>query len=128
MTRDTILVHNLEFVGHHGVYDEERHEGRRFAVDIAAHVETRGAGSSDRLGDTVDYRDLARIVLEVADGPSRHLIETLAEESCTRILDELPSVRQVELTIRKYATGVPGDPDWVGLRILRCRDADHDGG
>lgn len=118
---DRILVHNLEFVGHHGVYDEEREEGRRFAVDIAASTRTAAAGESDRLGDTVDYRDLTRIVLDVARGPSVHLIETLVEEICRRILTDLPAVEAVDLTLRKFATGVPGDPDWVGLQVRRTR-------
>lgn len=121
MTPDTILVHNLEFVGFHGVYDEERAEGRRFAIDLEARVRTAPAGRSDVLQDTVDYRDLARIVLEVAGGPSLHLIEALAERIGDRILAELPAVERVDLTLRKFATGVPGDPDWVGLRISRQR-------
>lgn len=118
---DTILVRNLEFTGFHGVYEEERREGRRFAVDIEAQTTVVQAGRSDALDDTVDYRDLARLVLEVAQGESRFLIEKLAAEMCRRILEELPAVHHVRLTLRKHATGVPGDPDWVGLRVERGR-------
>ena len=119
MSVDRILVHNLQFVGKHGVYEEERREGRSFALDIEADVATVEAGNSDELVDTVDYRDLARIALEVGHGPSMHLIEAMGERICSRILSELGGVQRVKLTIRKFATGVPGDPDWVGIVIER---------
>ncbi|MFT6395294.1 MAG: dihydroneopterin aldolase [Bradymonadia bacterium] len=118
MTYDTIAVHNLEIRGRHGVYEEERAEGRRFAFDAEVDVPAQSAGTTDALGRTVDYRDIAQIIVDVVDGPSVHLIETLAEEICARVLKEL-SVERVRLAIRKYATGVPGDPEWVGLRIER---------
>ena len=124
MRADRILVHDLEFVGRHGVYPEERSEGRRFAVDIEATVALREAGLSDTLGDTVDYRDLANIVLEVAYGPSFHLIEAMAETICARVFSELPAVQGLRLRLRKFATGVPGDPAWVGLEIERSRKTD----
>ena len=121
---NTILVHNLDFVGLHGVYEEERIEGRRFAIDIEAIVSAAPAGKSDPLDDTVDYRDLARIALEVGRGPSVHLIERLAEQICERIFAEIAAVAHLTLTIRKYATGVPGAPEWVGLRVERARGVD----
>ena len=50
-----------------------------------------------------------------------HLIETLADEISSRVLDELPPVLAVRIELRKYATGVPGDPEWVGICIERKR-------
>ena len=118
---DVIHVHNLQFVGFHGVYDEERAEGRRFAMDIDVETATVEAGHSDALGDTVDYRDVAQVAVDVMQGESVHLIETLAERICAGIFDRLPAVQTVRIAIRKYATGVPGDPEWVGLTIERRR-------
>ena len=120
MTYDTIAVHDLELRGRHGVYDEERSEGRRFAFDVEVDVPAGSLGAGDALGRTVDYRDIAQIVVAVVDGPSVHLIETLAEDICGRILAELP-VERVRLAIRKFATGVPGDPAWVGVRVERAQ-------
>ncbi|MCA8967763.1 MAG: dihydroneopterin aldolase, partial [Planctomycetes bacterium] len=51
---DIIRIHDLRRLARHGVYDEERAEGRRFAVDVEATVATAEAGRSDALGDTVD--------------------------------------------------------------------------
>ena len=120
---DSIFVHNLEFVGKHGVYEDERRDGRRFAVDVRVETATLAAGTSDALAETVDYRDLAAVVMEVGHGPSVQLIETMAEQICGRILANHRSISLVELRIRKYATGVPGEPEWVGIEVVRERGA-----
>ena len=117
---DTIQIHGLHITGFHGVYDEERAEGRRFTVDLDVDVPAHRV-ASDQLEETVDYRDVARIAVEVIEGPSVHLVETLADEISSRVLDELPPVLAVRIELRKYATGVPGDPEWVGICIERKR-------
>ncbi len=125
MTRDKstdrLLVHGLEFKGRHGVYEVERIEGNRFRVDVAVALDTRRAGSSDALGDTVDYRTVADAILSVGHGPSHHLIESLAESMASLIFERAALVVAVELTLRKYAAGVPGEPEWVGVQIRRER-------
>ena len=118
---DTILVHNLTFIGPHGYYPEERENGNRFSVDLEATVSTFAASQEDDLAKSIDYRRLASIVLEIGEGPSVFLVETLAERICAKILRDLTSVLAVEITLRKFASGVPGDPAWVGVRIKRFR-------
>ncbi len=118
---DRLFVHGLQFLGRHGVFDEERRDGRNFRVDVEADLELVRRGDGDALARTVDYRDIAEIVLEVAHGPSRHLIETLADEMAQRMLERLP-LAGVTLTLRKYADGVPGDPEWVAIRVHRTRE------
>lgn len=110
-----VFVEGLTFTGRHGVYEEERRDGRRFCVDLRVEVP---AAPRDLIGDTVDYRGLAECILSVGLGPSVELIETLA----SRILDAVFSrfaVSHAEVTVRKKATGVPGDPEWVGVREER---------
>jgi dihydroneopterin aldolase len=122
MDHDTIAIHNLEIVARHGVYDDERTEGRRFAFDVEADLRPRDPAAPDEILATVDYRDLAAAVLRAAQGPSRHLIETLAEQIAADVLAD-PRVSRVRVRVRKYATGVPGAPEWVGLAIARSRSA-----
>lgn len=118
---DTILVRNLQFHAYHGVYEEERAEGRRFAIDVEVDVLPGSAGTSDVLDDTVDYRDVAQVVVDVMRGPSAHLIEHLIDRIAVGLFERLPRVDVVRMEVRKRATGVPGDPEWVGLRVTRRR-------
>ena len=114
-----IFVESLAVVGYHGYYEEERRDGRRFVFDLEVDVPDPGDG--DQLEDTVDYRNLSSIIMRHVDGPSVKLIETLGERIIADVLDEHESVRRVSLQIRKYATGVPGDPEHVGIKLQRAR-------
>lgn len=114
-----IFVENLAVVGYHGYYEEERRDGRRFIFDLE--VDVADPGDGDALEDTVDYRDLSGIIMRHAEGESVKLIETLGERIVSDVLAEHAAVNSVALTIRKYATGVPGDPEHVGIQLQRER-------
>lgn len=116
-----VFLENLQLVAPHGVYEEERREGRTFRFDLVATVErwTR----SDDPAAILDYRRLSEIVHDVVlHGPSRNLIETLAADITDRCFADHPTIVAVSLEIRKRATGVPGDPEWVGCAISLDRD------
>lgn len=122
MSSDQIHIRGLKMVAPHGVYPEEREEGRSFRVDLDAYLRTYDAGVSDELQQTVDYRDLSSAILRVLEGPSRSLIETLAEEITEEIFQAVPPVQRVRVSVWKRALGVPGDPDEVGVTIDRQRN------
>lgn len=121
MDRDQIHIRGLHVHAPHGVYEEERIEGRSFWVDLDAYVGTSSAGESDDLAKTVDYRALTTAILSVMEGPSRNLIEALAEEIADAVLSDVPAVDQVRVSVWKRALGVPGDPERVGVTIHRHR-------
>lgn len=107
-----VLVENLTVRGRHGVFDEERAEGRVFRFDVVATLDHWPI--SDELLDTVDYRSLVEIIMGVVEGESLHLIETMAWRIVDQCFSTSPPITHVALTIRKRATGVTGDPEWVG--------------
>ncbi len=115
--RNELHVRRIEFVGHHGVGEQERAEGRRFQVDAVVTIDAVRGFSSDRLGDTVDYRKIAAIIVDEGRG-SCHLVEHLAERIATRCL-AITHVLAVDLTIYKHAPDVVGGPEWVGVRVVR---------
>lgn len=123
MSSDQIHIRGLHVVAPHGVYQEERDEGRSFTVDLDAFLGVAEAGHNDALAQTVDYRDLSTAILKVLNGPSRSLIEALAEEITAEIFNTVEPVQRVRVTVWKRALGVPGDPERVGVTIDRDRGA-----
>jgi|SRR5690554_1833908 len=121
MNSDQIHIRGLQVVAPHGVYPEEREEGRSFTVDLDAFLGVADAGQNDALAQTVDYRDLSTAILKVLHGPSRSLIEALAEEITAEIFETVAAVQRVRVTVWKRALGVPGDPERVGVTIDRHR-------
>ncbi len=114
-----IFIEQLEVTGKHGVYDEERRDGRDFRVDLEVVFDEEAAAESDELDATLDYRRLAEIVDDVFFGESRFLVEKLAGEIVDRALAAHPEVREATVEIRKHAPDVVGGPRWVGVELTR---------
>lgn len=116
-----IFVENLEFIGAHGFYEAERRDGRRFQVDLEVDIGELLAVEDDNLEHTLDYRGLAEVILAVGTGESYKLVERVGDEILTRVFEQFSQVDAADLTIRKFATEVPGDPECVGIRMQRKR-------
>ncbi len=97
----------LEVFGHHGVGEDERRAGQRFLFDVELAVPD-GAAASDRLEDTVDYREVAACIRDVSDGRQFTLLEGLAGA----VADELVRrfrVQRARVRVRKPDLGRVSD-------------------
>ncbi len=50
---DKIRIRGLEVFAHHGVYPEENTLGQKFLLNVCLYTDTRRAGLSDELQDSV---------------------------------------------------------------------------
>ena len=94
----SIEVWGMRFHGHHGVLEEERREGRRFAVDVT--LELLDEPTEDRIEAAVDYREIARCVEEEFEGQQFQLLETLGAAIADALLARFP-VRSAWVRIGK---------------------------
>lgn len=96
----TIFVHNLILTGTHGAHLSTA-KPKEFIVSIEIDVtDISDAIITDDISHVYDYRHAVAIARRVIEGPSVHLIETLA----SRIIEEIkkhPKVLCVKLTITK---------------------------
>ena len=99
-----IELAGLEVFGYHGANEEERRDGQRFLYDLE--LEVGEAGSSDRIEDAVDYREVAACVREVSEGRAFHLLEALAAAVADALLDRFP-VARVRVRVRKPDVRLP---------------------
>ena len=121
---DRILLSSIRLEGRHGVLDSERRDSQPFEVDVELYLDLRPAGLSDDIEQTADYRVAFEICRDVIGGPSRQLLETLAEEISARLLsafDEV-GVAEVVVRVRKPKVALPGPLDWSGVEIRRRRN------
>lgn len=107
-----ISLEGLEFHAFHGVYPHERESGNWFEVDLTVETELPEGAIEDNIQNTVNYEVLYRFVKEEMEKPSR-LLETVAEHIIRRVIEELPSVAQVDLKVSKIHPPIGG----------RCRKA-----
>ena len=103
----TVELHGLEVFGKHGVLDHERRDGQMFFYDIS--IEIAEAPPSDRVEDTIDYRDIADCVQKVSDGHAFQLLEALASAVADSVVERF-EVERVRVRVRKPSpAGIPAE-------------------
>jgi dihydroneopterin aldolase len=120
---DRIVLTNMVFPGRHGVGEVERASAQPFEVDVELALDLGAAGRADDLALTVDYGQVFRVCRTVVEGPSKHLIEALAEEIAERVLalGPEPGATEVVVRVRKPAVPLAGMLDHAGVEIVRRR-------
>lgn len=115
---DVIRINNMLFYAYHGVDDGERDSGQRFEVDVEMALDLRLPGQTDRLRDTVDARDVYRIVEEVVVQGEFYLVEALAESIASALLENF-SIIEVVVRVRKPFAPIPGISDGIEVEVSR---------
>jgi dihydroneopterin aldolase len=95
---DIIFLHGLEAKCVIGVWEWEQRieQTLRFDIDLGTNISV--AAQSDKLDDTLNYKAVARRVIEFCEQSRFELIETLIEKVADVILSEF-------------------DVDWVKVRL-----------
>src|SRR4030081_136901 len=116
---DRILLEGMSFQGRHGVRPAEREVPQDFKVDIEVDCDLSEPGKSDRIEDSVDYRQIRAIAKDVIEGESHNLLEALAARIAARVL-EIPRVGGVTVRIAKRPDSMQ-PIDAAAVRINRTR-------
>jgi dihydroneopterin aldolase len=98
---DKICIIDLEVFFQVGVGDEERSRPQRLLVSLEMEHDFAAAVSRDNLADTVDYHAVCQRVLTFGEGCHWHLIETLAADIASMVLEEFKP-RSVLVDVKKF--------------------------
>lgn len=108
---DKIYIRDLEFIGYHGVFEEEKKLGQKFYVSLELITNLRDAGLNDDILKTTHYGEVAKTVEKVFFSKKYDLIETLAEDIAREILLNFNLISKLKLEIKKpwAPVGIPLD-------------------
>ena len=113
---DIIFLRDLRIETVIGIYDWEREIKQTVVLDLEMGADIRRAAASDAIEDTLDYKAVAKRLIDFVGASEFGLVETLAERCAEIILDEF-DVPWVRLTLNKQGA-VSGARD-VGVIIER---------
>lgn len=99
---DRIRIERLMARTHVGFNDWEREKKQDVAITITLHADLKRACASDRVQDTVDYKEIKNRVLDLVEGRRFMLIEAMAE-AVARICLEDPRVAEVDVRVDKLS-------------------------
>jgi FolB domain-containing protein len=115
MSRDHIIIRDLEVFYAVGVTEAERAQPQRLLLTVEMTADLRGAALADDLGRTIDYFAVSQRLLRFGDGRSWKLIESLASEVAAAMLTEFRPV-QVTVEVKKFV--IP-QSRYVSVRLQR---------
>jgi len=92
---DMVYLHGLKIECIIGVFEWERRIKQAVILDLDLAVDATRAARSDRIGDALDYKAVARRVTEYVTRSEFQLVETLAERVAGLVREEfkVPWVR-----------------------------------
>jgi dihydroneopterin aldolase len=116
---DAIFVSGIEFEASHGFTAyERRNTTRRFRCHVELTCDLTSSAASDRLQDTIDYRRVCAIVMEIGTRRTFKLIEALAG-AIVESIQELYPEAGVSVTLEKLHPPCLGAPAASGVRLSR---------
>jgi D-erythro-7,8-dihydroneopterin triphosphate epimerase len=97
---DTLTIHELTARTFVGFNDWEREKKQDVRITIRLHADLRRACVTDKVDDTVDYKQIKTLVLNLVENNRFDLIEKMAEDIARTCL-ETPLVEEVDVTVNK---------------------------
>lgn len=116
---DTIFLGGLNTECIIGIWDWERRVKQKVVIDLEMAADVRRAAASDAIEDTLDYKRVAKRLLQFVGDSQFQLVETLTEKIAEIVVTEF-DVPWVRVRLNKQGA-IRGSRD-VGIQIERRRE------
>lgn len=116
MAKDTIFLRDLEMDATIGVYEWEKRIRQKVCINLEMAADITPAAASHSIDDTLDYKAVAKRIVQFVEASHYELIESLIEEVAAMLIQEF-NIPWLRITISK-PRAVRGARD-VGITIER---------
>lgn len=113
---DIVYLHDLRIDTVIGVFEWERRIKQSVILNLDMAVDVRRAAATDNIADTLDYKAVAKRLMDFVGNSQFQLVETLAERAAEIVLNEF-NISWLRLRVNKKGA-VRGAVD-VGVIIER---------
>jgi dihydroneopterin aldolase len=117
---DRILIKDAPFLCSIGIKEEEREKKQEILIDVELFTHIRGAATTDRIEDTIDYAQVHQLISEEVEKGHFNLIETLAEKIAQLVLHNF-DIERVSVKVKKPAALAHKGVRYAGVAIKRNR-------
>ena len=121
MLQTYIRLEKLRFRAFHGVLPQERTVGGDFEVTLRIGYPWQQAMESDKVGDTLDYAAVYRLVRAEMALPSQ-LLEHVAGRIVKALLRDFPQITSVDLWLTKVTPPMGADSEGAGVELHLIND------
>ena len=120
-----VEVQGLSIYTRHGVTEAEQEVGQRLVIDVGFDVPDCDAVLTDRLEDTIDYAEVADIVVLAATERSYRTLERLGHVIAERLMERF-GCDSVRVRAAKPEPPIPLAIEEVAVEVVRARNAEED--
>ena len=113
---DKILIEDLILRCIIGANDDERRDKQDVLINLTMYADISRPGESDNLDDAINYRTIAKRIIQYVESSEFFLVEALATSIARIILAEFP-VERVRVKVQKI--GAVRFSKTVGVEIER---------
>jgi len=117
MSPDVIEIRRLRVITHIGVPDAERANAQVLLVTLRMTPTRRFDDLADDISRTINYYEVSREIEALAASRPRQLIETLATDIASHLLENHP-LRHVAISIEKH---ILPNTECVAVHVERSR-------
>ena len=97
---DKIKIKDLEIFANHGVFPEENVLGQKFVVSAELYTDTRRAGRTDDLTESIHYGQVSAFIDMWLKKHTYKLLESAAENLAEELLLKYPGLKAIRLEIK----------------------------
>ncbi len=105
---DIVFIKGLKIDACHGVNDDEKIFPQPFVIDMEIGYDMTDAARSDAIEMAVSYSVVCKILTDVVKNNKFSLIEKLATECAYAVMDRIPAVQTITVTVGKPKAPVKG--------------------
>lgn len=110
-----IKIEKLKVYGYIGVYEEEKKNGQEFFISVNCKLKDSTSYNTDKLDNTVNYGAVCDIIIDYVENVKCDLIETVAEDLASMILQTYDVIS--EITVRIDKPNAPVDADFSNIYV-----------
>ncbi len=97
---DIVYIRDLKIPTIIGIYDWEREIKQTVSIDLDMSFSIKAAAASDKIEDALNYKEVAKRIIDFVEGSSFQLVETMAEQIAKIVMQEF-KVKWLRLDLSK---------------------------
>ena len=121
VSHSRLSIQNAQFYAYHGVGQDEKELGGQYQVDLEVLYNATNAVLSDDVNSAVNYDELMFCVEEVVNNEPYNLIETIAYEILTMVMEKFSRVVESTVRVRKVSVPIRHLVDCVECELTMTR-------
>ncbi len=116
---DKVFLRQLDIDAVIGIWEWERRVKQKVSIDLEMATDTKSAARDDTIDRTLNYKDVAKRLIEFVGASEFQLVESLADAAARIVIEEF-GVSWVKLSVAK--PGAIEGSKVVGIIIERTTD------